>query len=132
MELAFLVYVLGLISNFHIFLKFAVILLPVAMLIFGILLNIDNWEKITSYYNSMEEVKDEARANIIRNFEYVKRLATVFAIACFLMITIPSEKTAYMMVGAYAVQKVAQDPRTAETSDKVIKLINKKLDEFIK
>jgi hypothetical protein len=57
------------------------------------------------------------------------------AVACgvlaFLAILIPSEKTAYTMVGAYAAQKIATDPRTQEVGGKVLTIINQKLDSYV-
>lgn len=44
---------------------------------------------------------------------------------------IPSEKTAYIMIAAYATQKIAQEPATEEISKKVLTIINQKLDGYI-
>ena len=46
-------------------------------------------------------------------------------------IFVPTQKTAWMMVGAYAAQKVVESPAMQETSGKVITIINQKLDSFI-
>ena len=40
---------------------------------------------------------------------------------------LPSEKTLYLMGGAYATQAVVQ----SETADKVLKIVNSKLDEYL-
>jgi hypothetical protein len=54
------------------------------------------------------------------------------AIAMLTVVTlIPSEKTAYTMVGAYAAQKVAEDPKVQQLSGKVLQLIENKLDSYI-
>lgn len=54
------------------------------------------------------------------------------AVICALIaIAIPSEKTAYTMVGAYAAQKVAEDPKVRDMSGKVLTLIEQKLDNYI-
>lgn len=53
-------------------------------------------------------------------------------IICMLVVVaIPSEKTAYTMVGAYAAQKVAEDPKVRDMSGKVLALIEQKLDNYI-
>lgn len=53
-------------------------------------------------------------------------------IGCTTALTfLPSEKTAYMMVGAYATQKVAENQNIQVTGGKVLELINQKLDEYI-
>lgn len=46
-------------------------------------------------------------------------------------IFVPTQKTAWMMVGAYAAQKAVESPAMQETSGKVITIINQKLDSFI-
>ena len=43
----------------------------------------------------------------------------------------PNERTAYMMVGAYATQKVAQSDLAQESGQKVMKIIQQKLDSYI-
>ena len=56
---------------------------------------------------------------------------TVSCVAGFLNIILPNEKTAYIMLGAYATQKVAEDPRTQELGNKVLKIVNTKMDKYI-
>ena len=46
-------------------------------------------------------------------------------------IIIPSQKTAYMMVGAYATQRVAENPKVQDMSGKVLTIIEQKLDGYI-
>lgn len=54
------------------------------------------------------------------------------AIAAFwVLILIPSEKTAYTMVGAYAAQKVAENEKVQQMSGKVLTIIEQKLDNII-
>lgn len=43
---------------------------------------------------------------------------------------IPSERTAYMMVGAYTAQKIATDPTVAKLNTKIIELVERKIDEY--
>lgn len=47
-----------------------------------------------------------------------------------LKVFLPSEKTAYMMVGAYAAQKVAENPQTQQISGKILTIINAKIDTY--
>jgi len=49
----------------------------------------------------------------------------------FVMALLPSEKTAYTMVGAYAAQKVVENDKVQEMSGKVLKVIEQKLDGYI-
>jgi hypothetical protein len=55
----------------------------------------------------------------------------VFSIAVFLHVAIPNEKTMYMMVGAYATQKVAENDKVQETGKKVLTIIEQKLDTYV-
>lgn len=48
-----------------------------------------------------------------------------------LLVAIPSEKTMYTMVGAYAAQKVAEDPKVQKLSGKVLNILEAKLDGYI-
>jgi hypothetical protein len=52
-------------------------------------------------------------------------------IACWVVILIPSEKTAYTMVGAYAAQKVSENDKVQQMSGKVLTIIEQKLDGYI-
>jgi lysylphosphatidylglycerol synthetase-like protein (DUF2156 family) len=53
-------------------------------------------------------------------------------IPCLIVMTfLPAPKTAYMMVGAYAAQKMAENGKVQETGGKVLELINQKLDSYI-
>ncbi|MCB0510040.1 MAG: hypothetical protein KDC82_04695 [Bacteroidetes bacterium] len=45
---------------------------------------------------------------------------------------IPSKTTSYVMVAAYTTQIIAESNKTAIIGDKVLLIINKKLDELIK
>lgn len=47
------------------------------------------------------------------------------------LILLPSEKTAYTMVGAYAAQKVAENDKVQQMSGKVLTIIEQKLDGYI-
>lgn len=55
--------------------------------------------------------------------------------ACTLLLLVstllPSERTAYVMVGAYAAQRVAEDPKVQQMSGKVLRVIELKLDEYV-
>jgi len=47
------------------------------------------------------------------------------------VVAIPSEKTAYLMVAAYATQQVAENPKVQDMSGKVLTIIDQKLDGYI-
>jgi hypothetical protein len=48
-----------------------------------------------------------------------------------LNVLLPSEKTAYTMVAAYAAQKVAENDKVQQMSGKVLTIIEQKLDGYI-
>lgn len=56
---------------------------------------------------------------------------TAAAVLITLSAIIPSERTAYLMVGAYAAQKIAEDPKVQQISSKVLKAIELKIDGYI-
>lgn len=54
------------------------------------------------------------------------------AVVCFwALILLPSERTAYTMVGAYAAQKVSENEKVQQMSGKVLTIIEQKLDSYI-
>lgn len=61
----------------------------------------------------------------------LKKTTIVFSMCLPLIVIIPCEKTMYMMVGAYATQKVVEDPKVQQLSAKVLKVVEAKLDEYI-
>lgn len=61
----------------------------------------------------------------------VKNTTLTLVFSILILVLLPSEKTAYTMVGAYAAQKVAEDPKVQQLSGKVLVLLEKKLDGYI-
>lgn len=54
------------------------------------------------------------------------------AVVCFwVLIFLPSERTAYTMVAAYAAQKVTENEKVQQMSGKVLQIIEQKLDGYI-
>ena len=63
-----------------------------------------------------------------------KRVKMWFGIglaAVFLVVLLPSQKTAYTMVGAYAAQRVSENEKVQQLSGKVLTIIEQKLDGYI-
>ncbi len=65
-------------------------------------------------------------------YKILRRCIIVLALSLVVATAVPSEKTAYMMLGAYATQKVAEDPKVQQLSGKVLTIVEQKLDELIK
>lgn len=57
--------------------------------------------------------------------------STFFITCIFLQIFIPSSKTVYMMVATKVGADIVKSPETKEISEKVLKLVNKKLDDAL-
>lgn len=65
------------------------------------------------------------------NFAKVRPcLITTVSLTFFLAI-LPSEKTAYTMVGAYAAQRLAQNSEVQALSGKVLTIIEQQMDKYI-
>lgn len=112
MELALFVYLAGILTQ----LKIALGVLVGAVMLYGIIYTI-NW--------GMD--RDMGRPSVPYNKKWIGvGIALIISLA-----VIPSERVAYTMAGAYAVQSIAEHPTTAEISSKVVDVINMKLDEYL-
>lgn len=63
-------------------------------------------------------------------FRWFKGSLLLLAGSFLLGVLIPSEKTAYLIMGAQATQEIAQNPKIQETGQKILNVINHKLDEL--
>ena len=73
-------------------------------------------------------------AVIIDEFFKSRLWLTIFTLIwvfwVFVAMLIPSEKTAYLMVGAYATQKIAEAPKTQELGAEVLKILELKIKHY--
>lgn len=116
MDLALLVYGISLLSGFA---KFTIL-----VIVMSVLWVIANAIYYSDYCNSGS---DNAKRTIARMWKGF----WIGLTSIFLLIFIPSEKTAYTMVGAYAAQKVAENDKVQQMSGKVLTIIEQKLDGYI-
>jgi len=127
MELALLVYVISLlpkISGFLLALTVGTGALCAGFTLYRVAeLPIHSWDG--------EGTRKEKEKNQPFAEKWMKRFGIIALIIGAINIAIPSERTAYMMVGAYTAQTVAQNEKVQETGKKVIDLINQKLDTYI-
>ena len=67
------------------------------------------------------------------NEETLRARPWLIATIClsFVLAILPSEKTAYTMVGAYAAQRLAQNTEVQEMSGKVLTIIEQQMDKYI-
>jgi hypothetical protein len=82
-----------------------------------------------SYYDAKYNAK--RAANGVMCVKYMKRAVGIGLTAAFILVFIPTEKTAYTMVGAYAAQKVSENDKVQQMSGKVLTIIEQKLDKYI-
>lgn len=67
------------------------------------------------------------KAMEIFKFKWMRGIGAVMVILGIIVTVIPTEKTLYMMAAGYGAQAVVQ----SETADKVLKIVNGKLDEYL-
>ena len=82
------------------------------------------------YYHDDKENKRRV-ANGVMCTKWMKTFFITGIISAWALILIPTEKTAYTMVGAYAAQKVAENDKVQQMSGKVLAIIEQKLDSYI-
>ncbi|XWY20072.1 hypothetical protein ACNGTO_03180 [Bisgaard Taxon 45] len=120
MELALLVYLVGLVEDLDILLSRAEVVLIVTL---ALSLIVYAPMKMSFSYNND---KDSLR------IEKVIKIAGIALLSSMVIQTfIPSKNTFAMMIGAYAGQKVIEHPKTSELFDKSLKAIETQLDVLI-
>lgn len=119
MDLALLVYAISLLSGIG---KFFVTLFIVALI--AAILNGVYWIDISSY-------ADDYKEKVVGIKKRVWTAFWVAVVSAWMLILLPSEKTAYTMVGAYAAQKVAENDKVQQMSGKVLTIIEQKLDSYV-
>ncbi len=113
MELALLVYIISLLKPFSSALLAATIVVGIVTVIWWIM-----WLVSRDTYSRIE---DHLPSKMPRRWTIVTILLALFLAAT------PTEKTAYLMVGAYATQKIAEAPKTQELGADVLKIIESKI-----
>jgi hypothetical protein len=81
-------------------------------------------------YHSDKENKQRV-ANGVMCLKWMKTFFITGIISAWALILIPTEKTAYTMVGAYAAQKITENDKVQQMSGKVLTIIEQKLDGYI-
>ena len=109
MSLALIVYLISLLTPLHIFLT----VITVGLLLAFVIYMIDSID----------------RSKPIGKYGWWSIIGAI--VITFINIIVPRENTVWKMTGAYAVQKIAEDPKTAQISGKVITIIEQKLDSII-
>ena len=82
-----------------------------------------------TWYNQERNVLQAEKAKW--TMDRVATAVKVLIPAVLVLVLLPAPKTAYIMVGAYAAQKVVENKSVQDTGGKVLTLINQKLDHYI-
>lgn len=127
MDLALLVYGISLLHSIGAFIVFSMIACGAVAGWFTIWRISECDEK--SYYTAGENEKRVQNGLMCE--KWIKRGVITGFILSFILVFIPTEKTAYTMVGAYAAQKVAENDKVQAMSGKVLTIIEQKLDSYI-
>lgn len=127
MDLVWLVYGISLLKSVGTFLTFLVAVSGFAVVAFlmyrGAECSINSWDN----QNVIERKKIQGPWAM----GHVKTAMKVLIPCAVILTFLPTERTAYIMVGAYATQKVAESGVVQETGGKVLTIINQKLDSYI-
>lgn len=133
MDLALLVYGISLLNGIGVFFGILMFALAIATVISFI--QFCSWKFSSSEYSwdlkSDGTLKDKVAAAREFGVKVLKYCSVATVIFGAVTIFIPSERTAYMMLGAYAAQKVSQDPHAQEVGEKIMKIANAKLDQYV-
>lgn len=133
MDLALLVYAISTLGSLHNVLGVLLFISTLASVGFGIAVVSTVIDPAEYSWNldregNLKPIVAQARKNTVR---WAKWSVAVALTTSSLLVMLPSERTAYLMVGAYATQKIAEDPKVQETGNKVLQVINQKLDEVL-
>lgn len=125
MEFALLIYGISLLDKIIGFFIFVSVISGIVLFGGGII-------SCVSYGDSKKLAESR---KVDHDFEIAKRVtkhaAIILVISSLFTIIIPSEKTAYLMLGGYTAQKIVQSDNAQEISGKLMKIINQKLDSYI-
>lgn len=129
MTLALIVYLIYSISAIHVFLKVGLFITLMTLIVTSAIRLAR--EDYSWYFNQDGTLKDEIKS--FRNMidKSIKYSSIIAIILSFFITIIPSERTAWMMVGAYTGQKIAENEKVQQLSGKVVAIIENKLDDYI-
>lgn len=133
MELALLVYGISLLPQINVSINLLMAALMIVIVIASIAWVVNSDERHMS-----ENEKERSRMVVNSSKTWVKRSITWIFIAGVISTLLPSEKTAYMMVGGYVSQRIVQSDtmgkvvnESSKISGKILNIINNKLDGYV-
>jgi TRAP-type C4-dicarboxylate transport system permease large subunit len=132
MDLALLVYGISLITSIGSFLAALIVVSLIITFCSAVYFAVSQTDINYSWNRNRDGTLIESIVNTRKTMKKAFKIALItLGISSFVAILIPSEKTAYIMVGAYATQKVAENEKVQETGQKVLSIINNKLDSYV-
>jgi hypothetical protein len=132
MDLALLVYGISLITSIGSFLAVLIVVSLIITFCSAIYFAVSQSDINYSWNRNRDGTLIESIVDTRKTMKKAFKIALItLGISSFVAILIPSEKTAYIMVGAYATQKVAENEKVQETGQKVLSIINNKLDSYV-
>jgi hypothetical protein len=132
MTLAFIIYLIQFLDS----IKVAAIITGVAFLVLAVVYFMA-WVDAGPNATVSKSNKSDGSGEMLvfhaatRFMGFVKRFVSYAVIAAACAILIPSQRTAYMMAAGYVTQAIAESPAAAEIGNKVLRLINVRLDTMI-
>ena len=127
MDLALLVYSIGIISSVLHLLGGVIVCCIVLLFCLGMFYATEC--KQESWNGQKENEKRQELAE--KTKPWIKKASITLVVSALIVTFLPSQKTAYMMIGAYSAQKVAENPRMQEVAAKIMKIIDVKMDEYV-
>lgn len=132
MTLAFIVYLIYTVTSIKIFLNALIAISGLTLLTCAFIRAVQEDYSWSFKDRNCTILKDD----VLAFRRYVKTTIKYSFITCVaasvLFVLIPSEKTAWLMVGAYAGQKVAENENVQRLSGKVLVVIEQNIDKYIK
>lgn len=126
MDLALLVYLISVVTNLGDYLNISLVVVSVFLVASLIAIGV---------LGDVSYLSESRRLSMLESRKVAIKYATrsVIAIIVIGLISafVPSEKTMYVMVGAYAAQKVYESPASEKIAEKTLKVIESKLDSYI-
>lgn len=127
MDLVWLVYGISLLSGFQGMMVFTIIVSVISLAFLLMYRAVECSQD--DFYSEITKSKRAEKGKWAMN--HAKTAFIVLMVTSTLLTFLPSEKTAYLMVGAYATQKIAENEKVQETGSKVLTIINQKLDSYV-
>lgn len=82
-------------------------------------------------HNGTREFKPHVKQQLDRIVKWLRISAIIFIVSSAMLVFLPKQKTAWLMVGAYAGQQLIENQNVQKLSGKVLAIIEKQLDDYL-